>query len=347
MKILVTGGCGFIGSNFIINELSKGHTILNFDKLTYAGNLNNLDSIKNHEFYSFVKGDICVLDLLKKTIFDFSPDVIVHFAAESHVDRSITSPMNFVHTNIVGTANLLSVSYDYWKSSNSNFRYIHISTDEVYGALGESDYFTEDSQYSPSSPYSASKAGSDHLAKAWFKTYQFPVIITNCSNNYGPFQFPEKLIPLMIANCLDKKPLPIYGSGENIRDWLYVSDHCKAINAVIKKGQIGETYNIGGNNEIKNIDIVIKICSILDELRPIAKNSSYKDLITHVKDRPGHDFRYAIDSTKIQKKLGWKPLESFETGIYKTIRWYLNNESWWRDIQNKNYNQERLGLKKD
>ncbi len=343
MKIFVTGGCGFIGSNFIINELSKGSSILNFDKLTYAGNLSNLKSARNNELYSFIKGDICFIDNLKKAINDFSPDVLVHFAAESHVDRSINSPMEFINTNIVGTANILNIAYDYWKSSNSKFKYIHISTDEVYGSLGETGLFTEETNYMPSSPYSASKASSDHLVSAWNKTYGFPSIITNCSNNYGPFQFPEKLIPLMIANCIDEKTLPIYGNGSNIRDWLYVKDHCDAISISIKKGEIGQTYNIGGNNEKSNLEIVKTICRILDYKKPRNNGKSYEDLIEFVDDRPGHDYRYAIDSSKIKNKLGWNPTETFKTGIDKTIDWYLSNETWWRKIQEGNYSQERLG----
>jgi len=334
MKIFVTGGCGFIGSNYILDELSKGSSILSFDKLTYAGNINNLDSAKNNKYYSFIKGDICSLDNLKNAIYDFSPDIIVHFAAESHVDRSIDSPMNFINTNIVGTANLLNISYDYWKSSNTNFKFIHISTDEVYGSLGKTGLFTEKSLYLPSSPYSASKASSDHLVMAWNKTFDFPAIITHCSNNYGPFQFPEKLIPLIITNCIDKKNLPIYGDGLNIRDWLYVKDHCDAISVTIKKGEIGETYNIGGNNEKTNLDIAKTICRILDKKRPRKNGKLYENLIEFVDDRPGHDYRYAINSSKIQNDLNWSPSESFETGIYKTIEWYLENEPWWRKINN-------------
>ena len=272
MKILVTGGCGFIGSNFILDELSKGSSILNFDKLTYAGNLNNLNSIKKNESYSFINADICSFDSLQSAIFDFSPDVIVHFAAESHVDRSINSPMEFIQTNIVGTANLVNISYDYWKSSNPNFRYIHISTDEVYGSLGKEGFFTEKSNYNPSSPYSASKASSDHIVMSWNKTFGFPAIITNCSNNYGPFQFPEKLIPLMIANCIDEKPLPVYGNGLNIRDWLYVKDHTNAISITINNGNVGESYNIGGNYEKSNLEIVKTICRILDNKKPRKNN---------------------------------------------------------------------------
>ena len=267
---------------------------------------------------------------------------VFHFAAESHVDRSIDGPDAFIKTNIIGTYTLLEVSREYYKKFNQNFKFIHVSTDEVFGDLREDDYFTENTPYNPSSPYSASKASSDHLVKSWGRTFGLPIIITNCSNNYGPYQFPEKLIPLMIINCLENKPLPIYGDGQNIRDWLFVSDHCRALYKIFKKGKLNDTYNIGGNNEIKNIDIVNIICEMLDDLKPL-KNGTYKDLISFVQDRPGHDTRYAINSTKIQNEIGWKPLESFKTGIRKTIKWYLNNEDWWRSIIDGVYNQERLG----
>tara|TARA_Y100001935_G_C17242408_1_gene476423 strand:- start:165 stop:1184 length:1020 start_codon:yes stop_codon:yes gene_type:complete len=338
MKVFVTGGCGFIGSNFILNELKKSTSILNYDKLTYAGNPDNLLALKNDANYTFYKGDICSKDTLNDVVNKFKPDVVVHFAAESHVDRSIENPLNFIDTNIVGTANLLNICYDYWKST-PNFKFIHISTDEVYGSLGKNGLFTEKSPFNPSSPYSASKASSDHLVNAWNKTFDFPSIITNCSNNYGPYQFPEKLIPLIITNCLDNKTLPVYGSGLNIRDWLYVTDHCEAISLVIKKGQIGETYNVGGNNEIQNIDIVNQICSILDKLSPSDKHSTYKSLIKHVDDRPGHDYRYAIDSSKIKKSLGWYPKESIKTGLLKTVEWYVDNTDWWKKIKNNKYIQ--------
>ena len=345
MNIFITGGCGFIGSNFILNQIEKNHTILNFDKLTYAGNKENLSSLKNNSNYQFVNGDICDHELVEKAINKFKPNVIVHFAAESHVDRSIDNPIEFVNTNILSTSILLNVALNYWKERKDiSFRFIHISTDEVFGSLGTNGYFTEQTSYDPSSPYSASKAGSDHLVRAWHRTYNFPAIITNCSNNYGPYQFPEKLIPLMIANCLDSKPLPIYGDGLNIRDWLYVKDHCRAINSVIVNGEVGETYNIGGNNEITNIDIVKKICEVLDKLHPMKNKKSYHSLISYVPDRPGHDFRYAINATKIKKEIGWVPLESFESGINKTVEWYLKNENWWRKIQTGSYSQQRLGL---
>ena len=351
MKILVTGGCGFIGSNFVLHQINTPqNTILNLDKLTYAGNPENLASINSHQNYEFVQGDICDADFVFSTISDFQPHAIVHFAAESHVDRSIDGPLEFVNTNIVGTATLLNVSRNYLevrsqKPEVGNFRFLHVSTDEVFGSLGYEGFFTETTPYDPSSPYSASKAGSDHLVRAWTRTYGFPALITNCSNNYGPYQFHEKLIPLMIANCIEEKPLPVYGEGLNVRDWLFVEDHCHAIYSVLQKGALGETYNIGGNNEIKNIDIVNTICSILDEMKPRSNGGSYTELINYVTDRPGHDFRYAIDASKIKGELGWVPKETFETGIRKTIQWYLDNENWWRKIQSENYEQERLGLK--
>ncbi len=345
MKILVTGGCGFIGSNYVLKQVKRNNPVLNLDKLTYAGNMENLSNIIDDPNYSFVQGDICDADCVTGAIDQFQPEAIVHFAAESHVDRSIDEPMSFANTNIIGTTTLLQAALKYREIKKNDFRFLHVSTDEVFGSLGENGFFTESTPYDPSSPYSASKAGSDHLVRAWQRTYGFPVLITNCSNNYGPYQFPEKLIPLMIANCLEGKPLPVYGKGENIRDWLYVKDHCDAIDTVLRQGQIGETYNIGGNTEIRNIDIVKSICFILDELRPRSNGDPYQNLITYVKDRPGHDYRYAIDASKIKNDLGWKPKETFETGIRKTIKWYLDNEVWWKRIQNGTYNQERLGLK--
>jgi len=343
---LITGGCGFIGSNFMrfILEREPEATIINLDKLTYAGNIHNLDGISNSR-YHFVHGDICDSELVAKLFNDHQFDGVVHFAAESHVDRSIDGPAEFVQTNIVGTLNLLEQSREYFnKEEKSNFRFLHVSTDEVYGTLGDKGKFFESTPYDPSSPYSASKAGSDHLARAWHRTYGLPVLVTNCSNNYGAYQFPEKLIPLMIINCLHRKPLPVYGKGENVRDWLFVTDHCEAIHTVLTSGQVGETYNIGGNNEIKNIDVVLTICSLLDEMSPREDGSKYSKLITYVQDRPGHDFRYAIDATKINQELGWSPKESFETGIRKTIDWYLNNQQWWQAIQDNTYQQERLGM---
>ena len=349
-NILVTGGSGFIGSNFIqylINN-SDYNKIINLDKLTYAGNSDNLINIENDPRYKFVKGDICNRDFINKIFHDYKPITIVHFAAESHVDRSIDGPKDFIDTNIIGTYNLLQESLNIYsklnKESKSFFKFHHISTDEVFGSLGESGYFTEDTAYDPSSPYSASKASSDHLVRAWHRTFGLPITISNCSNNYGPYQFPEKLIPLMIINCLSNKQLPVYGKGDNVRDWLYVEDHCKAIDLILKDGAIGETYNIGGNNEIKNIKIVKSICSILDTLEPTKSLKQYSDLITFVSDRPGHDFRYSIDTTKIKNELNWGPEESFDTGLLKTIKWYLDNEIWWKKIQNHVYNQERLGI---
>ena len=349
-KILVTDGSGFIGSNFIhylINNTNY-QRIINLDKLTYAGNNENLINIQQDIRYKFIKGNICDRQCIKKIFQDYSPNKIVHFAAESHVDRSIDGPKDFINTNIVGTSILLEESLSHYnklkKLSKSSFKFHHISTDEVFGSLGEKGFFVEDSPYDPSSPYSASKASSDHLARAWHRTFGLPVIITNCSNNYGPYQFPEKLIPLMIINCLSNKSLPVYGKGENIRDWLYVEDHCKAINLILQEGAIGDTYNIGGNNEISNLNIVESICTILDKLKPSNSGKSYNQMISFVKDRPGHDFRYAINTTKIKKDLNWEPKETFDSGLTKTIKWYLENENWWKKIQKKIYKQERIGV---
>ena len=343
--ILVTGGCGFIGSNFIKYVLQKDSSlyIVNLDKLTYAGNLKSLASISNDR-YTFVKGDICDKNVVESLFSEYNFQSVIHFAAESHVDRSIDGPAEFIQTNIVGTLNLLEHSRNTsLKLNNKNFKFLHVSTDEVYGSLGYNGKFREDTPYAPSSPYSASKAGSDHLVRAWNKTYDLPILITNCSNNYGPYQFPEKLIPLMIINAMNNKSLPIYGKGNNVRDWLYVLDHCDAIYTVLEKGEIGQTYNVGGNNEIKNIDVVETICNILDKLIPKDNSESYKKLISFVEDRPGHDFRYAIDANKINSKLGWFPKESFESGIEKTIQWYINNVDWWNSILDNTYRQERLG----
>ncbi len=343
-NVLITGGCGFIGSNFVksLLETDTGYYPIILDSLTYAGNKDNLDNFHN-DSYIFIKGDICDEALVKSLFEKYHFEGVFHFAAESHVDRSIDGPKTFINTNIIGTYNLLEISRLYHNKQNPGFKFIHVSTDEVYGDLDDGGYFTENTPYNPSSPYSASKASSDHLVRAWNRTYSLPVVITNCSNNYGAFQFPEKLIPLMIINCLDWKPLPVYGDGKNIRDWLFVDDHCSAIKVVYENGAIGETYNVGGNNEIKNIDIVNTICTILDDLHPSDNGKSYSELITFVKDRPGHDFRYAINAKKIQNELGWFPRESFETGIKKTVEWYLENESWWKRIQDEKYNQERLG----
>mgnify|MGYP001242290946 CR=1 FL=1 len=343
-NILVTGGCGFIGSNFVKHLASlENYFPIILDKLTYAGNKDNLSQISDNCF-ELIEGDICDEQLLYDLFRTYKFEGLFHFAAESHVDRSIDGPREFINTNITGTFNLLEASRAYTKNNNHNFKFIHVSTDEVYGDLGQHGYFDEDSSYKPNSPYSASKAASDHLVRSWGRTFNLPVIITNCSNNYGPNQFPEKLIPLMIINCLDWKPLPVYGDGQNIRDWLYVKDHCIALEIVFKKGNEGETYNIGGANEVKNLDIVKIICDLMDEIKP-SENGSYRELISFVDDRPGHDVRYAVDSKKIQDTLNWKPQESFQTGIKKTIEWYLNNENWWRKIQRNNYNQQRLGLK--
>lgn len=348
MKILITGGAGFIGSNFVHYQIEKGNTVLNFDKLTYAGCIESLESIENHSNYSFYQGDITNGDSVSKVIFQFCPDVIVNFAAESHVDRSIEGPAEFINTNINGTYTMLESALTYYRNLNelkkTEFRFLHISTDEVFGALNESEYFTEETAYNPSSPYSASKAASDHLVMAWHKTFGLPILLTNCSNNYGPFQFPEKLIPLIILNAIENKPLPVYGKGDNVRDWLYVNDHCEAIDAVLNIGKVGNTYIIGGNTEKTNLEVVQSICNLLDDVLP-KKSGKYHELIKFVKDRPGHDFRYAIDFTKIKNELGWEPKVDFNRGIRETIKWYLENEDWWSNIQNNKYNQERLGLK--
>jgi dTDP-glucose 4,6-dehydratase len=348
VKILVTGGAGFIGGNFVLQQINKTENkILNFDKLTYAGNLNTLRSVENNERYKFVQADITDVNQVWDTISTFKPDGIVNFAAESHVDRSIDGPMEFLNTNIIGTAVLLEVCRKYLDENpnrRDTFRFLHVSTDEVYGSLGDEGFFTESTSYDPSSPYSASKASSDHLVRAWQRTFNIPTLITNCSNNYGPYQFPEKLIPLMILNCLSEKSLPVYGDGKNVRDWLFVEDHCDAIYSVLQNGDIRDTYNIGGNNEIQNIHIINTICSIMDELKPRDNGEKYSQLITYVKDRPGHDFRYAIDASKIKDQLNWAPKENFESGIKKTIQWYLENEQWWKSIQDNSYQQERLGV---
>lgn len=350
MKILITGGAGFIGSAVIrhIVQNTSNH-VLNIDKLTYAGNLESLKEIEQHPNYQFEQVDICDTERITAVIAAFQPDSIMHLAAESHVDRSIDGPAAFIQTNIVGTYTLLEAARKYWMSlqleAQQNFRFHHISTDEVYGDLeGTTKLFTETTSYAPSSPYSASKASSDHLVRAWYRTYGLPVIVTNCSNNYGPYHFPEKLIPLVILNALDAKPLPVYGNGQQIRDWLFVEDHARALYKVVTEGVVGETYNIGGHNEKQNIEVVTTICNILDELKPQACGQSYKSLITFVKDRPGHDLRYAIDATKIKNELDWTPAETFETGIRKTVEWYLNNLDWCRRVQDGSYQRERLGV---
>lgn len=387
MKFLITGGAGFIGSaviRFLIEETD--HQVLNFDKLTYAGNLESLVSVSGSSRYQFMQGDVCDRGLVSKLFAEFQPDVVMHLAAESHVDRSIDGPAEFIQTNIVGTSVMLECAREYWKelpSSESgmdrhataslamtrggggnlamrhgvtkeSFRFHHISTDEVYGSLDDAGLFTEETAYDPSSPYSASKASSDHLVRAWHRTYGLPVLITNCSNNYGPYQFPEKLIPLMILNALEGKPLPVYGNGQQIRDWLHVEDHALALYKVVTEGELGQTYNIGGHNEKTNLEVVHAICEILDELAPrngsprdfVARDDmgSYKDLITYVADRPGHDQRYAIDASKTQKDLGWVPQETFETGLRKTVEWYLNNSEWCQHVQDGSYQRQRLGV---
>jgi len=333
--ILVTGGAGFIGANFILDWLKEPNAegIINLDKLTYAGNLATLASLKNDPRHVFVQGDIGNRTLVARLLNEYQPRAIVNFAAESHVDRSIHGPADFIDTNIVGTFNLLECAREYWhglqNTQKANFRFHHISTDEVYGTLSPiAPAFAETHPYEPNSPYSASKAASDHLVRAWFHTYGLPVVTTNCSNNYGPYHFPEKLIPLVILNAINGKPLPIYGDGQQVRDWLYVGDHCSAIRAVLARGTLGETYNIGGCNEKTNLSVVNTICQILDELKPRADGKSYAEQITFVKDRPGHDRRYAIDASKIERELGWRPAETFDTGICKTIQWYLENPSW-------------------
>lgn len=361
-KILVTGGAGFIGSavvRHLINDTE--HSVVNVDKLTYAGNLESLKSIEGNKRYAFERVDICDFKELKRIFVAYEPDIVMHLAAESHVDRSIDGPDEFIQTNIVGTYTLLEQARSYWSqlefSKKANFRFHHISTDEVYGDLPHPDedgdsmlpLFTEETAYAPSSPYSASKASSDHLVRAWQRTFGLPTLVTNCSNNYGPYHFPEKLIPLMILNALEGKSLPVYGKGNQIRDWLYVEDHARALVVVATQGKVGETYNIGGHNEKQNIEVVKTICTILDELAPIHNSKlnieNYESLLTFVKDRPGHDMRYAIDANKIERELGWIPRETFESGIRKTVKWYLDNLDWCKRVQNCSYHRERLGYK--
>jgi len=346
MKIIVTGGAGFIGSALIRYLITNtNHEVINIDKLTYAGHLESLESISNSIRYSFEQVDICDVKQIDRIFEEYKPDVIMHLAAESHVDRSIDGSAEFIKTNIVGTHVLLEGAKKYWAELESekknNFRFLHVSTDEVYGSLGDEDLFTEETAYDPRSPYSSSKASSDHLARAWFHTYGLPVLITNCSNNYGPYQFPEKLIPVVILKALQGENIPVYGKGDNVRDWLYVDDHARALWRVIEQGKLGETYNVGGHNEKKNLDVVHAICDTLDDLVP--KETKYRDQISFVTDRPGHDFRYAIDASKIERELGWKPQETFETGIENTIKWYLDNMDWVEAVTDKNYNLERLG----
>jgi dTDP-glucose 4,6-dehydratase len=351
-KIIVTGGAGFIGSaliRMIIKETP--HTVLNLDKLTYAGNLSSLSEVSDSPRYSFVQADIADEAAVTKIVNDFQPDAIMNLAAESHVDRSIDGARPFMETNILGTYTMLHVARNYWaelaEEKKTAFRFLHISTDEVFGSLeGPEGFFTETTPYDPRSPYSASKAASDHLVRAWFHTYGLPILLTNCSNNYGPYHFPEKLIPLIILNALEDKSLPVYGQGANIRDWLYVDDHARALLKVLEQGTPGESYNVGGHNERTNLQVVRTVCGILDELRPRAQGGHYEDLITFVADRPGHDLRYAIDPTKLTTELGWQPQENFDTGIRKTVQWYLDNEWWWGPIRSGKYTGERLGKAK-
>jgi dTDP-glucose 4,6-dehydratase len=347
MKILVTGGAGFIGSAVVRRLIERTQDqVLVFDKLTYAGNLASLKPITDSERFSFLQADICDRLMVEKALSNFQPDFVMHLAAESHVDRSIDGPAAFIKTNLVGTFTMLDVSLSYWRKLTparaKNFKFMHISTDEVFESLGSEGFFREDTPYAPTSPYSASKAGSDHLVRAWGHTYGLPVIVTNCSNNYGPYHFPEKLIPLMIINAIEGKPLPVYGKGENIRDWLYVEDHAAALILVACEGLVGQSYNVGGNNEWRNIDVVHAICDQLNEFAP--RSGGYRDLITYVTDRPGHDLRYAIDSSKIQRELGWRLQEQFETGLRKTVKWYLDNRDWWEAVRSGSYRGERLGV---
>ena len=349
MRILVTGGAGFIGSALVRHLIENTeHEVLTFDKLTYAGTLTSLSPVAASPRYSFKLGDICDERAVMAAIEDFQPDVITHLAAESHVDRSIDGPGAFIQTNVVGTYTMLAAALDYWRRLEGErrvqFRFHHISTDEVFGSLGETGYFTETTPYDPRSPYSASKAGSDHLVSAWGHTFGLPVLITNCSNNYGPYHFPEKLIPLMIVKALAGEHLPVYGNGTNVRDWLYVEDHVRALQCVFEKGIPGQTYNVGGKSERRNIDVVKTVCEILDRLQPRGDGQSYASQITYVADRPGHDQRYAIDSTKIGNEIGWEPVESFESGIEKTVAWYLNNRDWWSEILDRSQPARRRGL---
>lgn len=351
MRVLITGGAGFIGSAVVRHAvLEQGWQVLNVDKLTYAGNLHSLDAVKGLNNYSFLQADIADAAAMSAAFGSFRPSAVMHLAAESHVDRSIDGPSDFIQTNVVGTSVLLEVARAYWSGltddEQRDFRFHHVSTDEVYGDLAGTDaLFVETTPYAPSSPYSATKAASDHLVRAWGRTYQLPTIVTNCSNNYGPYHFPEKLIPLMILNALEGKALPVYGDGQQVRDWLYVEDHARALATVLRRGRVGETYNIGGHNELRNIDVVTSICRLLDELSPPHGRgvNSYEALIKFVRDRPGHDLRYAIDARKIEAELGWRPSESFDSGLRKTVEWYLSNGDWWRAVRNGSYRGERLG----
>jgi dTDP-glucose 4,6-dehydratase len=345
--VLVTGGAGFIGANFVLQAVADGLTVVNLDKLTYAGNLDTLKLLEGNERHKFVHGDIGDRALVAKLLSEHHVDAVVNFAAESHVDRSIDGPAAFIETNVVGTLGLLESTRDYWRglddSAKGGFRFLHVSTDEVYGSLGDEGYFTEESPYAPNSPYSASKAASDHLVRAFHHTYGLPVVTTNCSNNYGPYQFPEKLIPLIIHKALTGESLPVYGDGQNVRDWLFVGDHCAAIRRVLDAGRVGETYNVGGNAEQKNIDVVRTICNLLDTRRPLKDGRRRESLITFVRDRPGHDRRYAIDASKLKNELGWTPSQTFESGIEATVDWYLNEASWVDRVLDGSYRLERLG----
>lgn len=344
---LVTGGAGFIGGNFVLQAVNEGKRVINLDALTYAGNLDTLQSLQDNPNHVFVKGDIGDAKLVSQLLAEHRPDAVINFAAESHVDRSIDGPGAFIQTNVVGTLSLLEQVRDYWKSldgdAKDKFRFLHVSTDEVYGTLGETGKFTETTPYAPNSPYSASKAASDHLVRAFHHTYGLPVLTTNCSNNYGPYQFPEKLIPLVIAKALRGESLPVYGDGLNVRDWLFVTDHCRAIEVVLENGRLGETYNVGGDAERNNITVVKTICKLLDRKRPLAETPDRETLITYVKDRPGHDRRYAIDATKLQSELGWKPSVTFEQGIEQTVDWYLDNQDWVQRVLDGSYQFERIG----
>ncbi|MEL6522588.1 MAG: dTDP-glucose 4,6-dehydratase [Pseudomonadota bacterium] len=345
MKLLVTGGAGFIGSAVVRQAVAAGHQVINLDKLTYAACPANVAQVEGSNSYHFEQADICDAPDVARILSEHRPDAIMHLAAESHVDRSIDGPADFVRTNVNGTYTLLEAARSYWTDQGkpASFRFHHISTDEVFGSLGSEGMFTEDTPYDPRSPYSASKASSDHLVQAWYHTYGLPILLTNCSNNYGPYHFPEKLIPVVILNALAGKPIPVYGKGENIRDWLFVEDHADALLTVLEKGVVGRSYNIGGENEARNIDLVQMICAILDRLKPIAK--PYADLITFVTDRPGHDLRYAIDPTRIRTELGWRPSVTLEQGLERTVQWYLDNEAWWRALQDRSGVGERLGTK--
>ncbi|WP_305985345.1 dTDP-glucose 4,6-dehydratase [Roseibium sp. MMSF_3544] len=345
MKILVTGGAGFIGSAVVRRAVKEGFGVINVDALTYAACLDNVAPVADDPLYAFEHADIRDRGALERIFADHRPDAVLHLAAESHVDRSIDGPAEFIETNISGTFNLLEASRRYWQGRNrpESFRFLHVSTDEVYGSLGETGHFTEDTPYDPRSPYSASKAASDHLVRAWFETYGLPVLVTNCSNNYGPYHFPEKLIPVIILNALAGQSIPVYGAGENVRDWLYVEDHADALLLVLQKGILGRKYNIGGENECRNIDLVREVCAILDRKRPLA-GASYERQITFVKDRPGHDLRYAIDPARIRDELGWRPSVSLEEGLERTVQWYLDNETWWRALQDRSGVGQRLGI---